>query len=153
MNKEMKIVGVAPLIAIPTFLYLILTAVISFLTGSVFTITKQKNSVLLLIGIVIILIGALMVISCSIKLHKSFNSGLLMTDGLYRIFRNPMYAAYLLFVIPGISLLFNSWLVLSTVIINWLLFFIFIKREHSYLQKKFGSEYEKYLEKVLIKFL
>jgi len=28
MNKKMKIVGVAPLIAIPTFLYLILTVVI-----------------------------------------------------------------------------------------------------------------------------
>lgn len=153
MNKEMKIVGVAPLIAIPTFLYLILTAVISFLTGSVFTITKQKNSVLLLIGIVLVLIGALMVISCSRKLLKSFNRGLLITGGLYRIFRNPMYAAYLLFVIPGICLLFNSWLVLTTVIVNYILFSVFIKREHRYLREKFGSEYEKYLEKVLIKFL
>lgn len=153
MSKEMKIVGVAPLIAIPTFLYLGLTAVISSLAGGIFTITGQGYSVLVVVGIVLIVIGTMMVISCARKLHKSFNSGLLMTDGLYRIFRNPMYAAYLLFVIPGISLLFNSWLVLTTVIVNHILFFVFIKREHRYLQEKFGKEYEEYLRKVLIKFL
>ena len=153
MNKEMKIVGVAPLIAIPTFLYLILTAVISFVTSGVFTITQQRYPVLAVTGVVLIVIGALMVISCGRKLLKSFNSGLLMTDGLYRIFRNPMYAAYLLFVIPGICLLFNSWLVLTTVIINSILFSVFIKREHHYLKEKFGSEYEKYLKNVFIKFL
>jgi len=30
---------------------------------------------------------------------------------------------------------------------------IFIKREHHYLQEKFGKEYEEYLEKILIKYL
>jgi len=94
-----------------------------------------------------------MVASCGKKLLKSFNKEKLMTDGLYKIFRNPMYAAYMLFVVPGICLLFNSWLVLTTVIINSLLFFIFIRKEHRYLQEKFGKEYEEYLQKVLIKFL
>jgi protein-S-isoprenylcysteine O-methyltransferase Ste14 len=64
-----------------------------------------------------------------------------------------MYASYLLLIIPGICLLFNSWLVLSTVVINYILFSVFIKREHRYLEEKFGSEYEEYLEKVIIKFL
>ena len=153
MNKKMKIVGVAPLIAIPTFLYLGLTVIINSLVGGIFIITKRGHSVLVIAGIVLIVIGVMMVISCGRKLLKSFNSGLLMTDGLYRIFRNPMYAAYLLFIIPGICLLFNSWLVLTTVIINSILFSVFIKREHHYLKEKFGGEYEKYLEKVFIKFL
>jgi protein-S-isoprenylcysteine O-methyltransferase Ste14 len=153
MNKEMKIVSVAPLVAGPTLLYLILAVVISFVTGDMFTITQQRYPVLAVTGVVLIITGVLMVISCGRKLLKSFNSGMLMTDGLYRIFRNPMYAAYLLFVIPGMCLLFNSWLVLTTVIINSILFSVFIKREHRYLEEKFGSDYEKYLEKVFIKFL
>jgi protein-S-isoprenylcysteine O-methyltransferase Ste14 len=153
MKNEMKIAGIAPLIAVPTFLYLIITVVISFLTGSMFTITGNHYSVLAATGILLIVTGVLMVISCGRKLLKSFNKELLMTDGLYRIFRNPMYASYMLFVIPGICLLFNSWLVLTTIIVNYILFSIFVKREHDYLQKKFGREYEDYLNSVIIKFL
>jgi protein-S-isoprenylcysteine O-methyltransferase Ste14 len=153
MSKEMKIIGVAPLISIPTFLYLGLTIIISYSANGMFTITHEGYITLAVFGVAMILIGALMVASCGRKLLKSFNKGILMKDGLYRIFRNPMYAAYMLFVVPGICLLFNSWLVLSTVVINSLLFFIFIRREHRYLQEKFGKEYEVYLQKVLIKFL
>lgn len=153
MSKEMKIIGVAPLIAIPTFLYLGLTIIISYSANGMFTITHEGYTTLALFGVAMILIGALMVASCGRKLLNSFNKGILMKDGLYRIFRNPMYAAYMLFVVLGICLLFNSWLVLSTVVINSLLFFVFIRREHRYLQEKFGKEYEVYLQKVLIKFL
>lgn len=153
MNYEMKIAGVAPLIAIPTFIYLIITVLVSMSGNATSTITVNHYSFLAAIGIILIIVGILMVASCGRKLLNSFNGGLLMTDGLYRIFRNPMYVAYLLFVIPGICLLFNSWLVLTTVIINYILFSIFIKREHRYLKEKFGSEYEEYLEKVFIKFL
>jgi protein-S-isoprenylcysteine O-methyltransferase Ste14 len=153
MNNEMKIAGVAPLIAIPTFLYLGLTILINYSAGGIFTITEKGYSILLAAGVVMIVTGVLMVASCGRKLLKSFNSGKLMTDGLYKIFRNPMYAAYMLFVVPGICLLFNSWLVLTAVIINSLLFFIFIRKEHRYLQEKFGKEYEEYLQKIIIRFL
>lgn len=149
----MKVLGVAPLIAAPTFLYLTLAIVITFSSGSIFKITEQNYTPVAIIGAVLVVIGAIMVISCGRKLLKTFNKGILMTDGLYRIFRNPMYAAYLIFILPGIALLFNSWLALFAVIVNFILFTIFIKREHRYLEEKFGSEYDKYLEKVLIKFL
>jgi len=153
MKSEMKIAGVAPLIAVPTILYLITIVVISLLTGTSFSITENHYSVLAVTGVLLIVTGVLMVISCGRKLLKSFNKDLLMTDGLYRIFRNPMYASYMLFVIPGICLLFNSWLILTTVIVNYILFSIFIRSEHRYLQKKFGREYEDYLNSVIIKFL
>ena len=107
MSNKINIAGVAPLIAIPTFLYLILAVVISLTETKIFTISTNHYFVLAAIGIVLITGGVLMVISCGRKLLKSFNSDLLMTDGLYRIFRNPMYASYLLLIIPGICLLFN----------------------------------------------
>jgi len=153
MNTKMNILGSSPFIAGPTLVYLIVTAVISVLLKPLFIITEMHYDSLIILGISLIVIGTLMVISCGRKLLKSFNKGLLMTDGLYKIFRNPMYAAYMLFVIPGICLFFNSWLVLTTVLLNYILFSIFIKREHKYLEEKFGSEYQSYLKKVYIKFL
>jgi protein-S-isoprenylcysteine O-methyltransferase Ste14 len=149
----MKVLGVAPFIAAPTFLCLGLTIIISYLADGMFIITNSGYSILAGAGIILIVIGVLMVISCGRKVLKSFRSGKLMTDSLYRIFRNPMYAAYLIFIIPGICFLFNSWLALTTVIINYILFSIFIKYEHKYLHEKFRKEYEEYLTKVYFKFL
>lgn len=153
MNKNMNVLGVAPFIAVPTFLYLGLAVVITYLNGEVFKITNANYTILTVVGAVMIFIGALIVIHCGRKVLKSFSGGRLITDGLYKIFRNPMYAAYLLFILPGLALLFNSWLALTTVIVNYILFSVFIKHEHRYLQEKFGKEYEEYLKKVLIKFL
>ena len=149
----MKITGVAPLIAVPTFVYLIITAIISYLTKPLFSIIENDSVVLFYLGIILIVPGVIMVAACGRRLLKSFDKNKLMTEGLYKIFRDPMYVAYLIFVIPGICLLFNSWLVLTTVLLNYVLYSKLIKREHKYLEEKFGAEYKNYLDKVIIKFL
>ena len=153
MSDKMKITGVAPIIAVPTFVYLIITAIISSLANPFFAITESNSGVFIYLSVALILPGIIMVVSCGKRLLKSFDKNKLMTGGLYKIFRDPMYVAYLIFVIPGICLLFNSWLVLTTVFVNYVLYSIFIKREHKYLEEKFGIEYKNYLDKVIIKFL
>lgn len=149
----MKITGAAPMIAVPTFLYLILTILITYFSEGIFKITSQSNIIIVTSGAVLIISGVVIVASCGRKLLKTFDKGILITDGLYKFFRNPMYAAYLILIIPGISLLFNSWLALTTVILNYVLFSFMVEREYQYLRDKFGKEYEDYLAKVLIKFL
>lgn len=149
----MKITGAAPMIAVPTFLYLIITILITYFYEGIFKITSQSNTIIVTSGAVLIISGAVIVASCGRKLLKTFDKGILITDGLYKFFRNPMYAAYLILIIPGISLLFNSWLALTTVILNYVLFSFMVEREYQYLRDKFGKEYEDYLAKVLIKFL
>jgi protein-S-isoprenylcysteine O-methyltransferase Ste14 len=153
MSNKMKITGVAPLIAVPTFIYLIITVIINYLTKPFFSIIKNDSAVLIYLGIALILPGIIMVANCGRRLLKSFDKNILMTGGLYKFFRDPMYVAYLIFVIPGICLLFNSWLVLTTIIINYVLYSILIKKEHKYLEEKFGAEYKNYLDEVIFKFL
>lgn len=149
----MTIAGVAPKIAVPTFVYLIITIIIDQLKNPMFKINLDYSSALLIIGVVLIIMGVIVVVNVAQKLKKSFASGSLMTDGLYAYFRNPMYAAYLLFIIPGIAFLFNSWLALTTIVLNFILFQIFIKEEYIYLKERFGEDYKTYLNKVWIKFL
>lgn len=153
MTKEMKISGAAPLIAIPTFLYLTITIIISYSSGNQFNILNHDKIAVVVLGVILILIGIIMVAHCGRKLLRSFNKNILMTDGLYKIFRDPMYAAYLIFVIPGIAFVFNSWLAMTTVIINYVLYSVFIRKEHVYLRDKFGNDYDEYRKTVLIKFL
>lgn len=153
MSNKMKITGVAPLIATPTFIYLVITITFSYTSDKKFAILSNDKIALIVLGMILISIGILMVINCAKKLLSSFNKGKLMTDGLYRIFNDPMYAAYMIFIIPGIAFVFNSWLALTTVILNFVLYSIFIRREHKYLKDKFGDEYISYRKNVLIKFL
>jgi protein-S-isoprenylcysteine O-methyltransferase Ste14 len=135
----MKITGAAPKIAIPTIIYMLVTIYFDKLKYPLFTITLDNNSTLVTIGFIMVIIGVGMVVAVSGKLRKSFKSGLLMKDGLYKIFRNPMYDAYLIFVFPGLSLLLNSWLVMTTFIVNFILLQVFIKEEYQYLEEKFGD--------------
>jgi len=153
MTNKMKITGSAPMIAVPTILYLIATLIISGIKNPLFDIIENDRTVIEILGVVLIIAGVIAVASCGRKLLRSFNKEKLMTDGLYQIFRDPMYASYLIFIIPGISLLFNSWLALTTIILNYILYLVFIRQEHKFLEDKFGDEYKNYLQKVFIKFL
>jgi protein-S-isoprenylcysteine O-methyltransferase Ste14 len=149
----MKITGAAPKIAIPTIIYMFIAINFDKLEYPLFKITLYNYSILVVIGVIMIIIGVSMVVAVQGKLRKSFNSGFLMKDGLYKILRNPMYDAYLIFVFPGLSLLLNSWLVMTTFIVNFILLQLFIREEYLYLENKFGVEYKSYLNNVWVKFL
>lgn len=152
MNRKMTIRGAAPRIASLTMLYLLIVFGISLLMRPAFQLTVDSLP-LAVTGIIWIVPGIIIVAIAGRMITKSFKENKLLTTGLYRIFRNPMYAAYFLFIIPGICLLFNSWLVLTTIPVNYILLQIFIQREYNYLRQKYGNEYDEYLKTVLIKFL
>jgi hypothetical protein len=71
MSNKMKITGVAPLIAGPTFVYLIITAIISYLTKPFFSIIESDSVVLIYLGVALILLGVIMVAACGRRLLKS----------------------------------------------------------------------------------
>jgi protein-S-isoprenylcysteine O-methyltransferase Ste14 len=66
------------------------------------------------------------------------------TTGGFFCCQNPLYAAIILFVIPGIALIMNSWLVLSASGIGYIMFKAYIKNEYSELEKVFGESWIKY---------
>ncbi len=72
----------------------------------------------------------------------------LITTGLYRWSRNPIYAGFCLFNI-GIGIAVNSlWIVLTAIPGAILVYHIAIKKEESYLEEKFGKEYLDYKRRV-----
>lgn len=72
----------------------------------------------------------------------------LLTGGIYRYTRNPMYVA-LLMLASGIALLCDSaWMLASLLPAALMLRFGVIAREERYLERKFSEEYRRYLAKV-----
>ena len=144
--------GVAPLIAAPSFLYLAAAIVLHYVFFPLFAFTADAGIALRVIGAVLIAFGLVMLLSSGLRVLKAFREGRLLTDGFFAVFPNPMYAAFVVLIVPGLALLLNSWLVLTASAVVYGLFRAFVPGEDRWLQEKFGSEYEKYRQRVLVKF-
>jgi protein-S-isoprenylcysteine O-methyltransferase Ste14 len=146
----MSIMGVGTKIAIPTFIYLAVAAVISWLFSPAFRITDNEGAIII-IGIVMIVAGFSLNLVAAFSMLKAYREERLATSGLYHIFRDPMYVLQIFITLPGLFLLFNSWLVLAGVIPAYIAYRVFVREEHKYLEATFGEEYREYARGVLIK--
>jgi protein-S-isoprenylcysteine O-methyltransferase Ste14 len=88
--------------------------------------------------------GLLFYFSTIRLLLKGLKETRLITEGPYKLCQNPLYSSIILCIIPALSLLLNSWLVLTSCIVGYILFKVFIKNEYAELEKYFGEEYLKY---------
>jgi protein-S-isoprenylcysteine O-methyltransferase Ste14 len=72
----------------------------------------------------------------------------LVTAGVFRTMRNPMYVGGTLFL-AGLSIaLASSWMLVMTIFSAIVLHFGVVKREERYLLAKFGDPYRRYLKSV-----
>lgn len=148
MNKEMDRFGVGPKF---TALGLVYGAVIFVLHYSFFpnfTFTLFSRWVNIVFGTILILIGIPLFILSGIMVHSHISRGELCTTGIYAYFRHPLYAAWVVFIVPGIVIITGSVIAVSLPVFLYVLCKIFTVREEQYLGREFGHEYVEYEEKV-----
>lgn len=68
----------------------------------------------------------------------------LITNGIFKLCRNPLFAEVIFLILPGIILFFNSLLLLTIPCFMYFIFKVFINREEKLLEKKFGEKYTDY---------
>ncbi len=152
MNKEMSLMGVGGKIAIVLVGSLVFMVVMDMLLGHSFRIARDPRQ-LLIIGFAVAWVGFTLNLVAALGMMKAHGKGELATKGLYSVFLHPMYAFQILVTIPGLLLLFNSWLIMVVVIPAFIAFKVFAKEEERYLEDKFGDQYKVYRERVVFKFL
>ncbi|MEA5114941.1 MAG: isoprenylcysteine carboxylmethyltransferase family protein [Geobacteraceae bacterium] len=77
-----------------------------------------------------------------------FKRNVLITEGVYRLVRNPMYAAFIVFIVPGLSLVLDDPLINLSSVVMLLVFKLGIHREEEFLLERFGDEYVDYMRRV-----
>ena len=142
--EKLSFLGIGPKIARVTLPYLSIAIALTILFPSIFTFGKALQEPLLIAGIVFLAVALVLYIATLRLMVPGLRSNHLVVSGTYRFCRNPLYAALLLFLIPGIGLLMNSWIVLTASIIGYLLFRRFIHEEEEQLERLFGDDYRKY---------
>ena len=145
--EKLNFLGVGPRIAGFLLPYLAVMIVLNSLFPELFTFGPGAKSVLLIVGIVWLAVGLISYVITARLLLEGLRNTKLITRGTFALCRNPLYATLILMIFPGLALVLNSWLVLTTSVIGYVVFKAFIKSEYDEMQKFFGEAWQEYERK------
>jgi protein-S-isoprenylcysteine O-methyltransferase Ste14 len=142
--EKLSFLGAGPKIARITLPWLALTIVLTLIKKDLFVFTTSNIQLVRYIGFVILGTGLLFYFVTVRGLLKGLKETKLITTGGFYLCQNPLYASLILILFPGIALISNSWLILTTSGIGFIMFKINIKSEYTELERIFGESYLKY---------
>ena len=145
--KKMTIWGIGPKIMIPGYSVLVILSWLPIKLSISGIINVPKNF-LAAIALIIICIGIIMLAMANAEIKKALGTNQLVTAGLFSRIRNPMYAAHIYFLMPGLCLLTNNAITLFSVFCTVIIFLILIPKEEKDLEENFGIEYLEYKTRV-----
>ena len=148
MDKQMSKWGIGPKMALITLPYIALTIIIHSFYKELFGLSFIPRNIIIIIAFVLLIAGIIFYLFTVKTFFKGYKEDKLITTGTYACCRNPIYAVFILFFVPAISLFVNSWLCLTTSVFLYIVFKIMIKSEYEYLKNRFGDEYVQYEKKV-----
>jgi protein-S-isoprenylcysteine O-methyltransferase Ste14 len=100
------------------------------------------------IGIVLLVIGVPMLAVPVRSVMGAYKEDQLATGGLLAIVRHPIYSAWIVFILPGLAFLSQSWPMLLTPLVAYAVFKVLIHREDEHLKQRFGEAYLDYRARV-----
>ncbi len=148
MKEKLSRWGVGPVFASLSIGYGIITLAITRYFQPVFQIDFVASRYLAILGVLLILIGVPFFIISVKTVTRAYNANKLVTDGIFQCCRHPLYASWVVFIVPGIGFLTHSWIVFTTPIFMYFVLQRLVKKEEIYLESIYGSDYRDYKSKV-----
>lgn len=109
----------------------------------------------MVIGIVLMAGGVALIIPANLAFREAGTNAepwkpslTIVTGGVFRWLRNPMYVGGIILLVGLAILLASDWMMVMTIITALILHFGVVKREERYLEAKFGDAYRRYMNAV-----
>lgn len=147
-QNRMNVAGIGPRLVLTALPIVLLATIFMYKDPDFLKINAMSNLVSTTVGIALIAIGVVFHIISAITMAREFKKGKLITHGTFRLCRNPIYAAFIVFLVPGIGILLKSGLILLVDFAIYLYFKVLIRDENMLLKQAFGEEYEQYAKRV-----
>jgi protein-S-isoprenylcysteine O-methyltransferase Ste14 len=148
MNTKMTFGGIGPKLALITLPYIVLATLVIRTDPEFLKLNFPGNEWLVIAGYTLICIGLVFYVWTIVVFLTDFNKGLLVTRGTFNLCRNPIYASFIVFFIPGLALVFQSGMIFSIAVVLYLNFKISKHGETKVLERNFGEAYEVYRKSV-----
>jgi protein-S-isoprenylcysteine O-methyltransferase Ste14 len=145
--KKLNFMGIGPKVGLVVLPWLAISIFLTIKFRSLFTYTANVSKILFYIGLALLIMGSIMYILTIPALLSGLKNTKLITTGTYYLCCNPLYTSIMLLLIPGISFMMNSWLVLTTSLTGIILCKIFIKSEYVEMEEFFGDEFRRYKDR------
>ena len=129
-------------------LYAIVAGLATWSWPEVCLVTAVPHPAFSVAGIALLLIGIPMLVVAGRAAMTAYNSDRLATTGIFGVVRNPVYSAWIVFIIPGLVLFSRSWPLFLAPAVAYMVFKARIGRENEYLEKRFAEEYRRYKAEV-----
>lgn len=148
MKPEMSRWGIGPSMLLTAGAYAAIAGPATWLWPNVCLLRAVPYWCFLTAGILLLLVGVPMLMVAGKAAMAAYNSDTLATTGVFGVVRNPIYSAWIVFIIPGLVMLSRSWPLLLTPVMAYLVFKTRIRRENEYLENRFGEPYRQYKSQV-----
>ena len=105
-------------------------------------------SVRLALGATLLSLGLVFWAWSAIYFIRHFFAGGLLTSGPFAWCRNPIYASFIVLLIPAAALLADAWPLLAADVVLYVIFRLFIGEEDRMLAERFDGAYRAYRRRV-----
>lgn len=148
LKHEISRWGVGPSIAATAGACAVVAGLAGRMWPELCLIAAVPRAALLVAGSALLVVGAVMLAVAARAATVAYNSDRLAATGIFAVVRNPIYAAWIVFLIPGGALLTRSWPMFLAPVAAYLAFKACIGRENECLERRFGDAYRKYRAEV-----
>jgi protein-S-isoprenylcysteine O-methyltransferase Ste14 len=140
--------GVGPRIMLRTAPFLLAAIITEVWFASRIELSVLNYQAVKTAGWIWLAIGIVMFISSLVQFSRNFPKGNLLQTGMFACSRNPIYACWIVFILPSLWLMLNNWLFLLSAIVMCVATTILVKEEEVQLLKVFGKQYAEYRTRV-----
>jgi len=148
MNTKMTFLGIGPKLALISLPYIALAMLVIQRDPEFLKMSFVNYKWIAWAGYAWIGIGIVFYIATIFVFLTDFKKGLLVTRGTFSLCRNPIYASFIVFFVPGAAMFFQSGMILTMALVLYLNFKISIHGENKVLEREFGESYEAYQKSV-----
>ena len=148
MERKMSRWGIGPIFASLSIGYGLIMSATSRYFYPYFQIKFFSYRFITMLAIILIVIGIPFFLISVLMVTRAYNADRLTTDSVFRCCRHPLYASWVVFIVPGIVLLATSWISLTVPVFMYIILRILVQKEEIYLKDISGTEYLDYKKKV-----
>lgn len=147
-DTRMSWLGIGPKFAICSLLYAAVVVGLHAAYPDAMTLKALPRLAGWIVGLVLIAAGFVLYVVSAIQLRSVFRNGELHTSGIYGHVHHPIYASFILLIVPGLVIIARSIPGITLPFAMYGFFSLFIREEERRLAAAFGEEYRKYRERV-----
>lgn len=140
--------GVGPAFTLTTLAYAAIAFVVSRTAPAVFGLPVVPYWVLVAAGALLIGLGTAWYVMALRAIMRAYHADALCTTGPAALCRHPIYASWIVLIIPGLCLLMNSWPALTVPVFAYVVARVLVRKEEAYLTERFGEAYRAYQRQV-----